>query len=586
VALSLVTGIAPANAAVGPADDRLQTQPTGWWTYANVDAGTVSAKLSANGARLTDLRVNSASPLRFTVTMVRNTGTYSSGWWWYYGQTSADVSARLAGNSARLITAQRYWTGTGWRYAVVMVPNTGANAKAWWWYDGSASLISAQLAAHSARLISLSSYTVGGVRQFVGIMVPNTGTDAYAWWWYYGVSAATVSANLNANHARIIDLDPNSDGTFNVVMYRAPAASWWYYGQTAGQLVSRALQHGARLIDVTPYLAGGVVRYAGVMVNNLSGLSATLRDQYEGKITGGAYGFELRQAGGPVLAALQSDLQFEPASSMKVLYHLHTLRARQAGSVTDSTAVTYRYKNTPDVNSSTEAGICPDAASLTASTNLQTADQRMMWASDNRMTRAITDRFGRSTILSQTGGAVGLTGTVLQHNIGCPTATTHNFTTLTDLSRIYDRAYVTTPLLNATHRPLFRNRMLNDANYGIKRGDLANPNDGLCDISDQEATRLGKSAAVKTAFCNAISWLSKGGSYGYGDGTVSWSGGSLTGLPVKSGGVISPRYYTFGVFLDGMQITSPAQATQVSNLRSQVYRDAIRPQIGHALTTW
>ena len=55
-------------------DDRTMSTATSWWTYVNVDAAAVSDLLGQHLARPTDLRVTSTSPVRFSVTMVRNSG--------------------------------------------------------------------------------------------------------------------------------------------------------------------------------------------------------------------------------------------------------------------------------------------------------------------------------------------------------------------------------------------------------------------------------------------------------------------------------------------------------------------------------
>ena len=103
VAIGLLgmAGTLPARAAVGPADDRQMTTPTGWATYTGVTAAQVSNLVSANGARLTDIQVDNAATPTFTVVMVRNAGSYASGWWWYYGQTASQVSSQLAAHNAR-----------------------------------------------------------------------------------------------------------------------------------------------------------------------------------------------------------------------------------------------------------------------------------------------------------------------------------------------------------------------------------------------------------------------------------------------------------------------------------------------------
>jgi len=67
LAVVVAVGAGPANAAVGPADDRQMTTPTSWWTYSGVPATQVGNLLSANHARLTDIAVDDASIPSFTV---------------------------------------------------------------------------------------------------------------------------------------------------------------------------------------------------------------------------------------------------------------------------------------------------------------------------------------------------------------------------------------------------------------------------------------------------------------------------------------------------------------------------------------
>ena len=570
-------GAASARAlAIGPGDDRLQTTPTGWWYYVGETPSALASQLSANSARLTDLRVQTVSPLTFTATMVKNSGSYSSGWWWYYGLTASQVNSHVSTNHARIISAQGYDTTSGLRFAVVMVSNTGTNARAWWWYYGTTSYISTQLSTHSARLINFSKISGS---TYLGVMVANTTSDATAWWWYYGVSATQVNSYVSTNQARLIDLDRNGDGTFDVVMYRSPSArSYWYYGQSASSLLSKANQRGERLFDVTPYQVSGTWYYAGVMTDNLNALSDKLYSIMAPAIDSGSWGFYLKRVDGSTLASLESGLGFEPASSLKVLYHLKTIRSEQAGSAHDSDSITYHY----DPANPTNAGICPDNYASTSTANLKYADTQMMQNSDNRMTKGILDHFGKSAMLSL-ASSILMTSTAINHDIGCPTSTTHNQTTLSDLSRVYNGVDDGTLVTNSTWLARFKSRMLNQSNYSGFRSSF-------CPLVSAEATALGKSSTVATNFCNAVNWYAKGGSYQYGGSLpyqISWSGLSVTQLPVKSSGVISfYRDYIFGDFVDMTTINSSAESTAVSNARSQAYLAAMRAQVDAALATW
>ncbi len=574
VQVLVVTGTTPAAAYVGPGDDRQKATPTGWWWYTNVDASYINSKITANNARLTDISVFSASPLRFTVTMVSNTGSYATPLWWYYGVTAGTAQQYAVNNQARITVAKAYNTSSGIRYVVLMVKNTGAYAEAWWWYYGSVSYLSSKLSANQARLVGLSQRPDG---TYLGVMARNTGNDATGWWWYVNATTTYISQKLAANKARIVDLNRNANGTWNVVMYSNPAGTywWWYVGQSVGLLHDRALQLGARIIDVQPYVVNGVVYYAGVFVNNLDALSTKLREILRPKIPTGHYGFEMKLVGGPMYAGLQPTRQFEPASSLKVLYHLHSIRAQQAGTKLNSEPIVYHYKNLSDPN---DKNICPADADPTTTTNLQNADTLMMQQSDNRMTRGILEEYGKPAILSTATSTVGTVGTAINHNIGC--GSPHNYTTLEDLRKIYEgvqnKTLVTdTDGWNAT----FKSRMLNQSNTGWRSNTF-------CPVAQAEGASLGKSSSTITAFCNAATYYSKGGSYGYADGTVSWSSGSMTGIPFKSGGVLAPKFYYYGDWVDGTKITSDAMKTAISGARTQAYREALRSSIRSALLTW
>lgn len=250
-AIGMLLGIAgTAQAYPGPADDRMISTPTSWWTYQNVDAATVSATLSQNGARPTDLRVLSSSPLRFSVTEVRNTGAYASGYWWYFGITMSQVNSNLAANNARLISAVRY----GSVYAVVMVPNTGANSKTWGWCDTDFAGVSACLGTAN-RLTTIESYAPG---RYVVIFVHNG--EGFGWCWYAGISRTDLG-NVCGGQS-VLDISANANGTFNVASVAQNGDGRVFDFATPTDLVNYALSAPPdRPLFVTPYVTGGVTRW-------------------------------------------------------------------------------------------------------------------------------------------------------------------------------------------------------------------------------------------------------------------------------------------------------------------------------------
>lgn len=559
-----------ATASVGPGEDRQISSPAGWWSYTGVDAAFVADKLSANGARLTDIKVEGGSPLKFTVTMVQNSNAYGTSWWWYYGQTAAQVLSTAGANNARPIAIHGYNTADGVRFATVMVSNTGANAEPWSFYYGSPSYISSQVTSTS-RMVSFGR--IQGTGSYTALFGSNTGSDNTGWSWYYGKTTAQLQSLTTTNNSRLVDLDRNNDtGTYNAIMYSGGPKWRFYTGSSITDAVAKATQDGQRLFDVSPYYSGATKYVAAVGVDNMNALESKLDGQVASKLDSGTHGFYLKEVGGGQQAGLLQAKQFEPASSLKAFYHLKSIDAQESG-VLDSAPITYRFNNMADPK---DKDICPDNYATTATTDLRDADSRMMWNSDNRMTRGILEKYGKSSMLSL-ASSIGMTGTAINHNIGC--ATPHNATTLSDLSKVYESFQNGSVVSDPTWQSAFRTRMVNQGNFsGFKSA--------ICPIVQQEAVKLGKSSTVATNFCNSMTWIAKGGSYQYGASypyTVDWSETSLTGVPFKSGGVTTPRFFTFGYFVNGLQLNSDTEKVSASGALGTLQPEALRAQINAAL---
>ena len=76
-------------------------------------------------------------------------------------------------------------------------------------------------------------------------------------------------------------------------------------------------------------------RLAFAMLNNANDLTTRVGDIFR-STTDGDWGLLLKRIGGPILAELQKDYIFEPASMIKILHHTHAMLKVQAG--TDSLA--------------------------------------------------------------------------------------------------------------------------------------------------------------------------------------------------------------------------------------------------------
>jgi hypothetical protein len=589
VAGGLAVGTAaPAQAAPVPGDDRLQAQPVSWWSYSNLTAADVSAKLQANSARLTDVRVENGTygQWRFTVTMVANSGSYGAGWAWYFNKSAADVETLLTQNSARPTSMQRYWNGSAWRYVVVMVANSGANYRPWTTVEGTATgienatriLTGYRLAGVSADACTIYTGCTPPQSHYLAIFEGNP--EGYVAKFHHGKTAAALGSATAGT--QLVDLDPNDDGTFNAITYSKPWAPWsWWFDQSIGGLVERALQHGMRLIDVTSYHKNGNVYYAGIMVENLTGLSAQLRDMYEGKIKdGGRYGFRLRRWNGPVLAALRDDVVYEPASAIKALIHLHVMRNEQNG-LSPDTAIDYRYTTMayPDM---TDAGSCPIGAPKVAPLELKKADQAMMLQSDNRMTHGIYDFFQThayknkndqwvASPVAQTATMLNLPNTKLQL-FSCDRLNYPDATTLKELATIYEAGYLRTDVLDDDHREAFKMNMDRSVWASFLNTMIA-----------EERQSVGLTAQNFDNFVRSNS-MGKGGMLTFGG--LEWrANGGLVAIPNDPYGT-NVSYYEWGSFVDKAPATTAAEVQAVTDTNNAVWVEALRPYVHEALVNW
>ncbi len=528
--------------------EALNTTPTAWSWYYGVTPAQLSSLVSSNNGRIVSLQVEQVSPLLFTVAMVSNTGSYAKGWWYYYGVTAAQLSANLSANNARLVSLDAYDSGGTTLFAAVMISNTGADAKGWWWYYGvTTSQIATLLQQNNARLVDFRSYVTGGVTRYAVVMIPNTGADAMAWWWYFGVSGAQVGSLLSQNNAFLISIQPAdaSGSTFNVIMEQQPDALWWwYYGLDAASLGDRLAQNGARLLDVKTYFVNGARKFAAVMVNNSNAATTRVGQILRGG-TDGETGLYLKQVGGGVQAALQETRIFEPASSIKILIGLHAMRQVDQGASLSQNVVVYAPP---------ASGSCP-TSTITGTEPMGNAILAMLENSDNQRTKAMIDTYGMAAI-NQTASTIGLTGTHLNHYPGCggPPA---NQLTLSDAGVIYE-GIANGTLLSSTNQPQLYSRMPAQAGdfTGIQSAvnsiiDAEAPAFGLSatEISQFKTRLLTHYKAGGYTLCPTgpcFEYRSVAGS---------------AEIPVCLRGTISSRTYVWGIFIDGASSGTAADNT-------------------------
>jgi len=258
--------------AVGQELERISGERTGWWLFTNASAETINSAADEHAARITDLEVTSVSPLRFSACLVKNRGAYASDWWWYSGIDGDRVSELLDELKARIIDLEAYYVEGKLRFAVILVPNTGSQAKAWWWYYGvSADTLSDLIVQHDAHLVDLEVLTKSGQQRYAAVMIRNTEDDEDSWSWHTGISPGDLSDIFSSQPVRILDLEWMSDGGFAVILFRPRSESWtwwWWFGLDRSDVTEVVNLTGGRIVDVEHYTQSGFERYAVVLTGS------------------------------------------------------------------------------------------------------------------------------------------------------------------------------------------------------------------------------------------------------------------------------------------------------------------------------
>jgi CubicO group peptidase (beta-lactamase class C family) len=249
----------------------LDTAPAAWSWWFGKSASEVTALAGSNN-RLVSIQVSSASPLRFTVAMVQNTGSYAKNWWWFPDLTPENLQLYSIVLNARAVSMDAYLVNGSVHFAVVMLNNTSTDAKAWWFYDGtSLADLTSMLQQKGARLIDLRQYANGS--RYVALLVSNTGPDATPWWWYTHQTISQINSLLTQNSAFLVSAQPAdaSASTFNVIMNQNPdpGIAWWtYYSYDESHINGFLSQNHARPVDVKSYVVNGQTLFTMTMVSN------------------------------------------------------------------------------------------------------------------------------------------------------------------------------------------------------------------------------------------------------------------------------------------------------------------------------
>ncbi len=573
VMLTVLAMLAPAPALAEV--HRLSDTQTGWYWLYNVTVEDVNAFLAETDARIIDVEIHAASPLRLTVAFVQNEGVYASGWWWYYGLDFEEVARYVVENQGRLIDIERYVVGDQTRWAVVMVPNVGDQQKAWWYYAGlRAEAISSYLETNQARLVDIESYDTAEGRRYAVIMIANAGDDATPWGWFYNVDLATLTDYMDQNGMRLLEFevrDPSAP-TFDAVMvplsFHTPHTWWWYYNVTADRLADLTRQAASRITDLDTYLVDGERRFSAVLLNNANDLTVAAGEALQWGSDGwtGAY---LKEVDGPTLAYLQPDFVFEPASTIKAIHHLHAMRSVMAGQSSLGQPVTY---------SENYSGSCPVGGAPFTTQSLQETLRRMMVNSDNAATEGITQLYGQGDIEQTAQLIAQMASTELNHTLGCAAGALSdpNRLTLRDAGRLYEGVQ-TLDLLDQPRRDTFYALMQNQDTpapwwfTNILRGTI-----------DQVAGDLGLPDQIADDYWEATLTAWKPGGYTL-NGLAYTSVAGVVSLPRCTSGPMTDRtHYVFGIFVEGA-----ADGTSLARIQAAcpvLFRDLIAAEMQNCPT--
>jgi len=597
--LALVFSVVlPAGAtnAFPSTDDYSTTIATPAWWYHGVTAAQVTALVDQNHARLTQVRVEDPSVPTFDVTMVANSGAYASGWWWYFGLTATQVNGFLSQNKARLISIDPYQTSSGPRFAVVMVPNTGTQARAWWWYFGLTSLqVSDLLTQNNARLTTLRPYlSNNGQRVFAVIMISNTGADNKAWEWTAGASINIIASDVTQDNMRVIAFTPDPAGGFDAIMVASEGEPWyWWYGIDAATVENNVVSHRTRLIDLTSYLVNGARKFAVVELGDdnpaqppINAESARVQNFADANGWAGGYHgayFISSAPGAKPVVAVNSSFRYEPASSIKVLYLLYTLRK----GLPLRSPITYYWPGGGPPN----PNACPaDVAETPANahtTTIGNALTGMIQQSNNIFTRAFAIRWGLGPVEAM-AKALGMSSTHLnQPFIGCGfrgvPGGVRNELTLADAAKLY-AAVSNGKALSGTARTTF---------FKILVGGTPVASDPWGNVVAQEAAKLKKSA-IASKFLAKMSVRWKAGGYTFCLANTCIPDKldlSVTGwisIPFILNGKVTAHTYEFGDFVNDLpEFCANCTASQnAGNNLGAVAAEAARSVIRQALKTW
>ena len=552
---SMLGTAAPAAAASDCQVHDESSEKTAWRYYRNVTLQTLINSVD-DGYRVVDIEIQNDAGNRFSAALVANTGDYQTGWWWYVGKTAQEVSDLLAEKEARLIDLEVYRVNGQKRYAVVMVPRAGECFTGWWYYtDATWTQVLDRLDDNNARPIDIDTYILNGQRRFSVVMVGNSGAQARPWKLLSNVTEETLNNASFGDGYRIIDVEDRGDGKFTAIMIQNEGHHWsWWYGQTGAQLAEKFAQYGHRISDIEPYDTPAGTRYMAAMIDNADPLARSVRNSIMNNTDGAKFGFRLDEVGNGLVTGMNTGAAMYPASSVKVLPHLHAMRrVEQNPFITLNTPIdVYSGSDSCDDN---HAGQTP----MLDNEPLGDVLELMMENSSNPATNAIIDYFGMVNIQNTTDLFNDTNDPLeLNHKLGCggPSNDPPNAMSCKAINRVYEQVALGNAFNFNSTRDTFYDLMVN-SNWMLDVIEDERPNDMNDDVYD--------------AFIDGVENARKAGSYSQ-SGQLWRTNAGMFALPVGCNG--EKREFVFSVLIDSADDIEDGFGT--GNVMRAMSRDSIR----------
>ncbi|MHC5003326.1 MAG: serine hydrolase [Planctomycetota bacterium] len=287
-------------------------------------------------------------------------------------------------------------------------------------------------------------------------------------------------------------------------------------------------RHPGRRASVRVLIATGAIGLSASAC--LADLTEDLSTLMNDNVQGGEWGFLLKQVDGPVRASVNPDYLFYPASSIKVVQHVHAMKMIEtANNGVDLTTMLNVYVTQNDACDDDHTGQDFDEQTM------EDTLRQMMEQSHNQDTNAIQEFFGRDAINATVHGVGGMSdATQLNHKFGGDCGGPQpgqNQMPLSDSVVLYERIAKGQVFDADETRDTFYDLMLNNGHFS--------------DIIDEEAPEHLSQDALDE-FKSGVRGCRKPGSWG--EGIKSLSGWIYLPPPPCNDG--TPREFTYGVFYD------------------------------------